>query len=373
MKPHILAPAPTIVSSDIPWIVEAAKLSSAIYSESEENLGMTLLDRQGVNLYRLANPTASSVFRKNSVVWIAFRGTIPKETGNWLFANFQFYKTKFTSCPIQDGMTHWGFYRNFYWLWSKDRAHAEIEKDHRQNRDRKFWWRLLGFWIPLVLCALLLPSELLPSEIVQSLGWWIQLPGWLFASGILFTVLFEAGMIEKAAFLRNPKPEGLPIEDLLQKHVKKEDTVIFTGHSLGGAMAVHAFNAFQNNFQDNEARLATFGAPRIADLEWISAFEARHKKRKCYHFANWGDPVPHLPCDLEHAKTCAEEFGRIELCLLAIGWIRTVWSRLYGQEPPAAWSQIHHVGVRGALEANMHEMAIYETEIEKLQKKEFSP
>lgn len=64
----------------------------------------------------------------------------------------------------------------------------------------------------------------------------------------------------------------------------------FTGHSLGGALAVLAFS----RFADPDLSLCTFGCPRVGD----EAFRDRvmsNPGRGVYRFVNFNDAVAHVP------------------------------------------------------------------------------
>jgi len=71
-------------------------------------------------------------------------------------------------------------------------------------------------------------------------------------------------------------------------HPQKE--ILFTGHSLGGALAVLAYS----RFADPDISLYTFGCPRVGD----AAFRDRllqNPGRGIYRFVNFNDAVTHVP------------------------------------------------------------------------------
>ncbi|CAI5439969.1 unnamed protein product [Caenorhabditis angaria] len=63
-----------------------------------------------------------------------------------------------------------------------------------------------------------------------------------------------------------------PMHRLLREAIKKYPTheLIFTGHSLGGAIASIASTAFVRNHPEigNRTSLITFGQPRVGNLEY---------------------------------------------------------------------------------------------------------
>ena len=88
--------------------------------------------------------------------------------------------------------------------------------------------------------------------------------------------------------------------------------ICFTGHSLGGALAVLAFS----RFADPDISLYTFGCPRVGD----GAFRDRvmsNPGRGIYRYVNYNDAVAHIPLEgllYEHAPTqCCriDENGRL--------------------------------------------------------------
>ena len=78
------------------------------------------------------------------------------------------------------------------------------------------------------------------------------------------------------------------VTDYRSKNPQKE--IIFTGHSLGGALAVLAYS----RFADPDISLYTFGCPRVGD----AAFRDRvlqNPGRGIYRFVNFNDAVTHVP------------------------------------------------------------------------------
>jgi len=68
-----------------------------------------------------------------------------------------------------------------------------------------------------------------------------------------------------------------------------------TGHSLGAAMAaIAAFDLVENY---TVKHVYTFGQPRAANQEWVSAFETKMAKANISYFrvTDYMDAVPHLP------------------------------------------------------------------------------
>jgi len=69
--------------------------------------------------------------------------------------------------------------------------------------------------------------------------------------------------------------------------------VIFTGHSLGGALATISSLFFSNEFININFQCVTFGSPRVGDSIFKSFFEK--SVPHSFRYVNEKDPVPCLP------------------------------------------------------------------------------
>lgn len=82
---------------------------------------------------------------------------------------------------------------------------------------------------------------------------------------------------------------GEQVQELIEAHsngiVKK---LIFTGHSLGGALATLA--ALKCRVMDRPHKVITFGAPRVGSLSLAS-----YMRRNVVRVVAGGDPIPHVP------------------------------------------------------------------------------
>lgn len=86
------------------------------------------------------------------------------------------------------------------------------------------------------------------------------------------------------------------------KDVKK--TVIFTGHSLGGALSTIAVLYYKHLYPDMEYKCVTFGSPRVGCSNFKQLF---NQNIDCsYRFVNDNDPVPCIPTPwrFSHVKGC---------------------------------------------------------------------
>ena len=84
---------------------------------------------------------------------------------------------------------------------------------------------------------------------------------------------------------------------LIVKGVENVSRVIFTGHSLGGALASLAMVDFvrQGIVPSDFVQLITFGSPRVGNLEWSKYFQSLFEPYQSIRVVNQRDIVPHLP------------------------------------------------------------------------------
>jgi hypothetical protein len=86
------------------------------------------------------------------------------------------------------------------------------------------------------------------------------------------------------------------LQEALKRHQggDKNKPVLFTGHSLGGALAqIAATDAKEKGI--NVASVYTFGQPRIGDRAFSAHYKQLGLSSKTYRHVNQGDPVPRLP------------------------------------------------------------------------------
>ncbi len=97
--------------------------------------------------------------------------------------------------------------------------------------------------------------------------------------------------------------------DDLSKALKVFDTgdsassrkeLIFTGHSLGGALAVlsAARWAGKNDFLANKVKIITFSAPRVGDKDFADSLYGKISRENVVNFACETDAVPRVPFSL---------------------------------------------------------------------------
>ncbi|MCD5995494.1 lipase family protein [Pseudomonas sp. CDFA 602] len=81
------------------------------------------------------------------------------------------------------------------------------------------------------------------------------------------------------------------IDDYLKAFYTREQTILVTGHSLGGAIAVLAAEWIRRMSAQHKVVLYTYGAPRSGD----SAFVRAAKDLVHHRIVNHNDPVPGVP------------------------------------------------------------------------------
>jgi len=86
-----------------------------------------------------------------------------------------------------------------------------------------------------------------------------------------------------------PSVHGL-VTNYRRQHPNSE--ICFTGHSLGGALAVLAFS----RFADADISLYTFGCPRVGDASFRDRVLS-NPARGIYRYVNYNDAVTHVPTE----------------------------------------------------------------------------
>ena len=370
-------------------VAAAAKATDAAYEAPAQGV-----EERSVNLYWWRNPTSAQVSRSDLLDGtarhcVAFRGTIMTEAGNWVFANMQAYKTKFQGYPVDgevhmgfyrafhwlwlplerepkvDDEVHMGFYRAFHWLWSPSHCEPKVDDEHKERRRKVARRRasLLIFILACVWVARVFWNPLSFAPLTDG-GRWLAVK--LFVTFALLR-LVEIGWAEKRFTLREPRPKGIALEDKLT-NIDEGDEVVFTGHSLGGAMAVHAFLMFRRLRPNVKSSLITFGAPRAGDQKWVDSVIGLTKGQDQLHIVNNGDPVPEMPGTLAQAKNLKPGAGYLKAVLMVLGVVREVWAHrlLFDQTAPGNWPSrlVHRVGTY-PLRLRKHPMAEYGQELQK--------
>ena len=100
------------------------------------------------------------------------------------------------------------------------------------------------------------------------------------------------------------KPE---IDEIIEKYRKEEknsNEIIFSGHSLGGALATMAALKYGMEYPDLQVNCVTFGSPRVGDEKFANYFDKIVKNS--YRFVNDNDPIPCIPTAwrYQHVKGC---------------------------------------------------------------------
>ncbi len=289
-----------------------------------------------VNLYRLKHQIRAFVITETEApgcAYVVFRGTIPTMAGNWFFANFQLFKTKYQDCSLV-GTVHMGFYRAFHWLWRGEKE-PEIADSHTRCRWKVFAMRHAIFAL-LFLVVVTALNQIVYKKAAET----PILSGWqYFVIPWVTLILFEVGVLEWLFKRWKPIRTGDPLRSFATD-LSCFREVIFTGHSLGGAMATLAFADYQKNSNNQNGRLITFASPRIGDADCMKAFEANPDHQGRYlNVINLGDPVPLSPGTLEQARRLPKEAGWLRAVMVGVGHLRRIWAFLYEQQPPGEWSK----------------------------------
>lgn len=101
------------------------------------------------------------------------------------------------------------------------------------------------------------------------------------------------------------------LDDIVEKYVKKMNDIheptpkiIFSGHSLGGALATIASTYYGLKYPCTDITCITFGSPRVGDSKFAYLFD--NIVTSSYRFVNDNDPVPCIPTAwrFKHVKGC---------------------------------------------------------------------
>jgi predicted lipase len=87
------------------------------------------------------------------------------------------------------------------------------------------------------------------------------------------------------------------LTSLILKGKENVTKVIFTGHSLGGALASLAMVDFvrQGILSTDLVQLVTFGSPRVGNSEWAKYFQSKFNYNQSIRVVYLREIVPHLP------------------------------------------------------------------------------
>ncbi len=115
----------------------------------------------------------------------------------------------------------------------------------------------------------------------------------------------------------------------------RNQPVWFTGHSLGGALAVMAATTLE--LHDEKVRFAglyTFGQPRVGDFAFARTFN-RHFRNRAWRIVNNNDVVPRVPLEsmgFSHAGQLKyfDHKGRLQGDRSRKWWFR-FWDRIEGR------------------------------------------
>ena len=289
------------------------------------------------------------VDQETDTAYVAVRGT--RDLGNWLFTNLQGNYTRLQviddslsgdgrefqggvlRTPVQ-GCIHQGFMRAFARLWyGTEPVLSQIEPS-RQMALLQVLKYLLVFFGPLTAWYVLgrLGIELMTLKLAT-----------LSCLAIAMLVIcVEKGVVEDL-FRNNEPPLGKPL-CIVVKDLNRHKYVVFTGHSLGGAIASVLFAVYRawclsSGSRNDNAHLVTFGSARVGDTDLVRNFERQHGVRML-HLEHPGDPVPQVPPsglrELLRMRYPIRGLGGMIIAIAFIPW--SIYKYMYKIPSPCRWS-----------------------------------
>ena len=79
----------------------------------------------------------------------------------------------------------------------------------------------------------------------------------------------------------------------LEASIKESESIVFCGHSLGGALATIGSLYYSFQYPDKDIACVTFGSPRVGDAQFASYFDERITDS--IRYVNDNDPIPCVP------------------------------------------------------------------------------
>ena len=99
---------------------------------------------------------------------------------------------------------------------------------------------------------------------------------------------------------------------VIAHELENEDNVVFTGHSMGGALAMLSCLNYINDYPDRKAKVVTFGSPRVGNINFTSQFTNLVGARNFIRVTHGRDPIPLFPlifsCGQRYQHPEAEHF-----------------------------------------------------------------
>lgn len=120
------------------------------------------------------------------------------------------------------------------------------------------------------------------------------------------------------------------MNEFLKLYRNEYDTLTFTGHSLGGALATIATFHYIHDFADEEhpplITCHTFGSPRVGDKNFSRLFEKQVPGARHWRVFDYEDPIPVIPASwrFHHVKgnaICLGRPGKLRIERTDVPWL----------------------------------------------------
>jgi len=120
----------------------------------------------------------------------------------------------------------------------------------------------------------------------------------------------ESGGMVHRGFMEQFEAIRSPLTADLRSRASEFDSMLFAGHSLGGALAAIAGYTFAVTGPKKNVTVHTFGSPRVGDAGFCDALARVVPYERCWRVWDFEDPVPMIPASFRFThgeRRCTSE------------------------------------------------------------------